>query len=217
MLFAFKKNFKSIKMYTPDLYKNEDPESIRAFLKENSFGILINQTNGKLCATHIPIELEINADGKEVLQGHLSKLNPQAEGFVENDQVLAVFTGPHSYISSSWYDHENVPTWNYIAVHVYGRIKIVDEDAAIEALKKLVDKYEANSEKPVRVENLSAKTMREARGIIAFEIEIDEIQATKKLSQNRDAKNYTNIITELEKTKNPQSLAIAKEMAKHKK
>ena len=204
-------------MYTPDLYKNEDPESIRAFLKENSFGILINQTNGKLCATHIPIELEINADGKEVLQGHLSKLNPQAEGFVENDQVLAVFTGPHSYISSSWYDHENVPTWNYIAVHVYGRIKIVDEDTAIEALKKLVDKYEANSEKPVRVENLSAKTMREARGIIAFEIEIDEIQATKKLSQNRDAKNYTNIITELEKTKNPQSLAIAKEMAKHKK
>ena len=110
-----------------------------------------------------------------------------------------------------------MPTWNYIAVHVYGRIKIVDEDAAIEALKKLVDKYEANSEKPVRVEDLSAKTMREARGIIAFEIDIDEIQATKKLSQNRDAKNYTNIITELEKTKNPQSLAIAKEMAKHKK
>ena len=114
-------------MYTPDLYKNKDAESIRTFLKENSFGILINQTHGKLCATHIPIELEVNADGKEIRQGHLSKLNPQAEGFTENDQVLAVFTGPHSYVSSSWYDHENVPTWNYIAVHVYGRIKIVDE------------------------------------------------------------------------------------------
>ncbi|PKB17551.1 FMN-binding negative transcriptional regulator [Flavobacterium sp. 5] len=199
-------------MYTPDLYKNEDPESIRTFLKGNSFGILINQTNGKLCATHIPIELEINPDGKEILQGHISKLNPQAEGFAENDQVLAVFTGPHSYISSSWYDHENVPTWNYLAVHVYGRIKIVDEAAAIESLKKLVDKYEANSVNPVRVEDLSAKTMREAKGIIAFEIEIDEIQATKKMSQNRDAKNYANIITELEKTKNPQSLAVAKEM-----
>ena len=90
-------------MYTPELYKDEDPESIRTFLKENSFGILINQTNEKLCATHIPIELEVNADGKEILQGHISKLNPQAEGFTENDQVLAVFTGPHSYISSSWY------------------------------------------------------------------------------------------------------------------
>lgn len=201
-------------MYIPEIYKNEDPESIRTFLKENSFGILINQTNGKLCATHIPIELEINADGKEVLQGHISKLNPQAEGFAENDQVLAVFSGPHSYISSSWYDHENVPTWNYIAVHVYGRIKITDETATIESLKKLVDKYEANSKNPVRVENLSAKTMREARGIVGFEIEIDEIQATKKLSQNRDDHNYKNIISELEKTENTQSIAIAKEMSK---
>lgn len=201
-------------MYTPDLYKNENPEEIRSFLKENSFGILINQTNGKLCATHIPIELEINAEGKEILQGHISKLNPQADGFRENDQVLTVFTGPHSYISSSWYDHENVPTWNYIAVHVYGKIRIVDEQTSIEQLKKLVDKYEATSENPVRVENLSVKTMREARGIFGFEIEIEEIQATKKLSQNRDDHNYKNIISELEKTENPQSIAVAKEMSK---
>ncbi|WP_166921790.1 FMN-binding negative transcriptional regulator [Flavobacterium poyangense] len=201
-------------MYTPQLFKNEDPESIKAFLKENSFGILINQTNGKLCATHIPIELEINADGKEVLMGHISKLNPQAEGFAENDQVLAVFSGPHSYISPSWYDHENVPTWNYIAVHVYGRIKITDEAATLDGLKKLVDKYEANSENPVRIENLSPKTMREARGIFGFEIEIDEIQATKKLSQNRDDHNYKNIISELEKTENPQAIAVANEMSK---
>jgi len=201
-------------MYTPDIYKNEDPESIKAFLKENSFGILINQSNGKLCATHIPIELEINSDGKEILQGHISRLNPQAEGFTENDKVLAVFTGPHSYISSSWYDHENVPTWNYIAVHVYGRIKIVNEDTTKEQLKKLVDKYEANSENPVRVEDLSTQTMRQVKGIFGFEIEIDEIQATKKLSQSRDDHNYKNIISELEKTKNPQSIALAKEMAK---
>lgn len=201
-------------MYTPDLYKNENQEEIITFLKENSFGILINQTNGKLCATHIPMELGINADGKEILEGHISKLNPQAEGFAENDQVLAVFTGPHSYISSSWYDHENVPTWNYIAVHVYGRIKIVDYDTSVEQLKKLVDKYETNSENPVRVENLSSKTMREARGIFGLEIEIDEIQATKKLSQNRDDHNYKNIISELEKTENPQAIAVAKEMSK---
>ncbi|WP_347052806.1 FMN-binding negative transcriptional regulator [Flavobacterium olei] len=201
-------------MYTPDLYKNENPEEIRNFLKDNSFGILINHTNGKLTATHIPIEIEINAEGKEILQGHISKLNPQAEGFKENDQVLAVFTGPHSYISSSWYDHENVPTWNYIAVHVYGRIKIVAYEKSVEQLKKLVDKYEEHSENPVRVEELSEKTMREARGIFGFEIEIDEIQATKKLSQNRDDHNYKNIISELKKTENAQSIAIAEEMSK---
>ncbi len=78
----------------------------------------------------------------------------------------------------------------------------------------MVDKYEASSDNPVRVEDLSTKTMREARGIFGFEIEIDEIQATKKLSQNRDDHNYKNIISELEKTENPQAIAVAKEMEK---
>ncbi|MNF28530.1 Protease synthase and sporulation protein PAI 2 [compost metagenome] len=201
-------------MYTPDIYKNENQEEIELFLKENSFGILINQTHGKLCATHIPLELDSNKEGKQILHGHLSKENPQWKGFAENDEILAVFSGPHSYISSSWYDHENVPTWNYIAVHVYGKIKILEGEAVIESLKKLTDKYEAQSENPVRVENLSKKTMLQTRGIIAFEIEITEIQATKKMSQNRDDKNYKNIITQLEKTENTQAVAVAKEMAK---
>ncbi|MBF7090545.1 FMN-binding negative transcriptional regulator [Flavobacterium sp. ALJ2] len=204
-------------MHTPNIFKNEDPEAIRSFLKENSFGILINQTNGKLWATHIPLEIETREDGKEVLCGHISKLNPQGEGFIQNDEILAVFSGAHSYISSSWYDHENVPTWNYSAVHIYGRIKIIDHEAAIESLRKLVNKYEANSEKPIRIEDLSEKTMRQAHGIIAFEIEIDEIQATKKMSQNRDDVNYKNIIIALEKTENPQSIVVAKEMSKYRK
>lgn len=90
----------------------------------------------------------------------------------------------------------------------------MNEDTATEQLKKLVDKYEAASENPVRIEDLSAKTMRQVKGIFGFEIEISEIQATKKLSQNRDDHNYQNIISELKKTENPQSVAIAKEMSK---
>lgn len=201
-------------MYTPEIYKNENQEEIKKFLQENSFGILINQTNGKLCATHIPLELETSEEGNEILYGHISKENPQWNGFINNDQVLAVFSGPHSYISSSWYDHENVPTWNYIAVHVYGKIKIIEGEAVIESLKKLVDKYEQYSENPVRIEDLSKKTMLQARGIVAFEIEITEIQATKKMSQNRDEKNLKNIISELEKTEDFQSIAVANEMRK---
>ncbi|WP_413999190.1 FMN-binding negative transcriptional regulator [Flavobacterium sp. W1B] len=201
-------------MYIPDIYKNENKEEINTFLKENSFGILINQTEGKLWATHIPLELDTNKDGKAILQGHISKENPQWKGFVDNDEVLAVFSGPHSYISPSWYDHENVPTWNYIAVHVYGKIKIIEGEAVIESLKKLVDKYEKNSENPVRIEDLSEETMMQARGIVAFEIEITSIEATKKMSQNRDDKNYKNIITELEKTQKNQSIAVANEMKK---
>lgn len=204
-------------MYIPDLYKNEDKEAIRTFLKENAFGILINQTNGKLWATHIPLELEINIEGEEVLTGHISKENPQLTAFESNDHVLAVFTGAHSYISPSWYDHENVPTWNYSAVHIYGKIKIIEGDAVIHSLTKLVDKYEQNSKCPVRVGDLSAKTMMQTRGIVAFEIKIEEIQAQNKMSQNRDDKNYSNIISELEKTESPQSMAVAKEMAKYRK
>ena len=204
-------------MYIPDLYKNEDQEAIRTFLKANAFGILINQTNGKLWATHIPLELDYNNEGEEILHGHISKENPQWTAFESNDEVLAVFTGSHSYISSSWYDHENVPTWNYSAVHVYGKIKIVEGDAVINSLTKLVDKYEQNSKCPVRVADLSKKTMMEARGVVAFEIKIEEIQAQTKMSQNRDDKNYSNIISELEKTENTQSVAVAKEMAKYRK
>jgi transcriptional regulator len=201
-------------MYVPAIYNNENKTEINAFLQENSFGILVNQTDGKLCATHIPLELETNKAGRQILQGHISKENPQWRGFTDNDQVLAIFAGPHSYISSSWYDHENVPTWNYIAVHVYGRIKIIEGDAVIEVLKKLVDKYEKKSKNPTRIEDLSATTMLQARGIVAFEIEIEEIQATKKMSQNRDDKNFQNIISELQKTNENQSIATANEMKK---
>ena len=201
-------------MYTPTIYKNENQDEIKQFLQENSFGILINQTEGKLCDTHIPLELAIDKNRKEVLQGHIAKENPQWKGFEENDTVLAIFSGPHSYISSSWYDHENVPTWNYLAVHVYGKIKIIEGEAAINSLKKLVDKYEKNSKNPIRVADLSSKTMRQVRGIVAFEIEITSMEATKKLSQNRDENNYKNIISELEKTQDQGSIAIANEMKK---
>lgn len=202
-------------MYIPELYKNENREEIESFIHQNGFAILVNQTQGKLWATHTPLLLETREDGKLILTGHISKANPQALSFNDNDEVLAIFSGAHTYISSSWYDHENVPTWNYLAVHVYGKVRVYNHEEALDFLKKLVDKYEAKSKNPVRVENLSEKTMWEARGIVAFEIEITNLEAQKKLSQNRDDKNYRNIITELEKAKENQALAVAEAMKKN--
>lgn len=203
-------------MYIPELYKNENQEDIQNFIHQHGFGILVNQTNGKLWATHIPLLLE-EKNGKQFLVGHVSKENPQADSFKNNDKVLAVFSGAHSYISSSWYDHENVPTWNYLAVHVYGEVIIHSLDETIEALKRLVNKYEATSEKPIRIEDLSKKTMLQARGIVSFEIEITSIEAKKKLSQNRDDKNYQTIISKLENSNDFQAIAIANEMKKNRK
>ncbi len=203
-------------MYIPELYKNENQEDIQNFIHQNGFGILVNQTNGKLWATHIPLLLE-EKEGKQFLVGHVSRENPQAESFKTNDEVLAIFSGAHTYISSSWYDHENVPTWNYLAVHVYGKVQLHSLKETIEALKRLVNKYESKSEKPVRIEDLSKKTMLQAKGIVSFEIEITAIEAKKKLSQNRDDKNYQNIISKLENSNDSQSIDVAKEMRKNRK
>ncbi|MEO8235026.1 MAG: FMN-binding negative transcriptional regulator [Flavobacterium sp.] len=204
-------------MYIPDIYKNKNQEEIINFLQKNSFGILINQNEGNILATHIPLELEVTENGKQFLEGHISKENPQWKTFESDNQILAIFSGPHSYISPSWYDHENVPTWNYIAVHVYGKVKVLNYQETILSLKKLVDKYETNSKNPVRIEDLSGKTMRQAQGIVAFQIEITSIEAVKKISQNRDKKNHQNIISELEKTEDYNACQIAQEMAKNKK
>jgi len=201
-------------MYIPEHYRNENRQEIDAFLKANAFGILVSQNEGKLLATHTPLELETNEEGKTVLHGHVSKGNTQWKSFSNGSEVLAIFTGPHAYVSSSWYDFEEVPTWNYIAIHVYGTVKILEGDAVISLLKKLVDKYEAASENPVRIENLSKKTMMQVRGIVAFEIEITDIQATKKMSQSHDAKNYDSVISHLEKTGNADAIAVAAEMKK---
>lgn len=200
-------------MYTPQHYKNTDFSVIKDFLVNHSFGILVNQVDGKPWATHIPLELDVDADGNDILVGHIAKANPQWKHFNENEKVLCIFNGPHSYISSSWYKEEEVPTWNYIAVHVYGTLKVLDEEAVLASLHKLVDKYERDSKEPISLHNMSPKTMRQIKGVVGFQIKIEDIQATYKLSQGRE-QDHPKIVSELEGQKNSGSIAIAKCMRK---
>jgi len=199
-------------MYTPNHYKNEDLKEVKEFLKSNSFGILVNQVNGRPWATHIPIELDIDGDGNDILVGHISKANPQWKNFNEKDEVLCIFNGPDTYVSSSWYQDEEVPTWNYIAVHVYGKITILSEEEVLASMHKLVDKYERDSKDPISLHDMSDKTMAQIRGVIGFKIHITDIQATYKLSQGRE-QDHPTIIEELEK-RDTGSIAIASEMHK---
>lgn len=203
-------------MYVPHYYKNENIEDVLDFIEKNSFGIIISQSDSKFLATHIPLELDRNDNGHPILTGHISKGNPQWKNFVNDNEILAIFNGPHCYISSSWYDHENVPTWNYIAVHIYGKVKIIEGERLITALTKLVDKYEKQMKNPVSVRTMSKEYFNnQIKGIVGFEIEITEIQSAYKLSQNRDKKNLSNIVAELSKTDDNNSHLIAKEMEKH--
>jgi transcriptional regulator len=200
-------------MYTPHHFKNNNIVEVLDFVQNNSFGIIVSQHNAKLVATHFPLQLHKNEEGKYVLQGHLSRANPQGKFFENGVEVLAIFNGPNSYISSSWYNHENVPTWNYIAVHIYGTIKIIEGDKVIQALTQLVDKYEQKSEHPVSVTNMSTEYLAsQLKGIIAFEIEITDVQSAYKLSQNRDNVNHENIVKELRKSGDENSNAIADAM-----
>lgn len=171
-------------MYIPHYYKNENLKEVYDFIKQNSFGILVNQVDGKPWGTHIPLQLEKDS-GKDVLVGHISRANPQWKSFSQGSQVLCIFNGPHAYVSSSWYKEEEVPTWNYIAVHIYGKLRVLTEEETMQSLHRLVDAYEAQSKNPLSLHDLSPNTLRQVKGVIGFLITIEEIQAAYKLSQTR--------------------------------
>ncbi len=204
-------------MYIPKIYKVDNSTEIKEFIKQNSFGILINQVNGKPWGTHIPIELDVDIEGNDILLGHISKANPQWKNFNSEKEVLCIFNGPHAYVSSSWYDYEEVPTWNYIAIHVYGEIKIIQGDELYTHLKKLVNKYEEGIENRVYLERMSQSTLKQMGGIVGFQISINEIHAAKKMSQNKSKTNHSNIINQLAKSEMASSRKIAEIMRKESK
>lgn len=192
----------------------KDPEVIE-FIQKNAFAILISQVAGKPWATHLPFVLDKNSAGEPVLHGHLAKANLQWKSFLEEEEVLVIFQGPHAYISSSWYNHENVPTWNYLAVHVYGKLRIIEGEELMHHLKTLVDTYEYGRPNRVHLENMSQSYVEsQVRALVGIEVKVGEVQASAKLSQNRDEINYRNIIHKLEESDQPLEKQVANEMKK---
>src|SRR5579859_437863 len=186
-------------MYIPRRYEEKDKEKIHAFIRENSFAILISIQEGRPIGTHIPLQLETGADGKDILMGHISRGNEQKHTLTDGAKVLAIFPGPHAYISPRWYTELKVPTWNYISVHVYGTVSIIEGEALRAALTRLMDTYEGHQPQPVQIDEIPEKELRaDLRGIVGFQITIDEIQAAYKLSQNRDETSYHQVIQHLD-------------------
>lgn len=202
-------------MYTPRNYQENDWTTVSEFIRKHSFALLVSIHDGAPFGTHIPVELEEKEPGTFVLRGHIANENPQSEDFKSGQTFLAVFTDPHAYISSSWYEKEKIPTWNYIAVHVYGQLRILTETELVDSLTKLMDKYEAASACPVHISDIPEKSLHNnLRAITGFEMTLDRIETRFKLSQNRNDRDYAEIIHQLRATGDTQAAEIAEEMAK---
>lgn len=178
-------------MYIPKHFEVTDSEEIFSFIEANAFGQLISSVEGRLFSTHIPF---LVSEDRCRLIGHVAKQNPQWES-IDGQEVLVTLQGPHDYISPSWYASPGVPTWNYQAVHVYGKCKAFHD---AKKLKSVVDtltgKYESPFEKPWKPNYV--ETM--LKGIVGLEIEITEIQCKYKLNQNRSEQDQAQVVRQLE-------------------
>lgn len=193
-------------MFIPRAFKIRDEQLNHKIINEYGFATLFSQHDGVPYATHIPLIL---SEDKKYLYGHFSVANAQWKD-IENQTVLAVFQGPHSYISSSWYEtNRSVPTWNYISVHVYGTAELITGRELKESLSDLVNKYEMpdSSYQLEEVDDRYLKAMRSA--IKGFKIKISKIEGKAKLSQNHSADRRAGIIEKLEESQKENERKIA--------
>jgi transcriptional regulator len=197
-------------MYIPKLYREEDREKILEFLRANNFPALVTYDGEKPVATHLAVEVLEGEGGALTILGHMSRANPQWKSFGEAE-VLLIFQGAHTYISPRWYGHVNVPTWNYMIVHVYGKTRLVEGDELYALLSQLVKKHE----EPVSysLEGLPQDfVQKEINGVVGFAMDVTRVDAAYKLSQNRNDADHGNIIRELEGRGDENSAAVAKAM-----
>jgi transcriptional regulator len=203
-------------MYIPKQYRMNQDEAVQ-LMKDNPFALLITVDDQRPIATHIPVEIR-EEDGKIYATGHLAYGNKQKKTLEDNENVLLIFQGAHAYISSSWYSIEEVPTWDYLAVHAYGTARILTPDELKADLEALLDRYESHRENGRLWHTFDPKLLEdEMKGIVGFKIDITSIEASAKMSQNRSDTDYKNIVTELEKSADQEETQVAQWMREKRK
>jgi transcriptional regulator len=186
-------------MYMPKHFTVEDRAQQLQFMRDYGFATLVSQGGQGPTATHLPLTVEERDGGKIFLMGHVARANTHWKDLESGTEALAIFHGPHAYISPTWYEmHPSVPTWNYAAVHAYGKARLLDAAATRRLLKTLSDQYETGREKPWRMEGLTNEYVEKmAAAIVGFEIVIDRIEGKFKLSQNRPVADRAGVINAL--------------------
>ncbi|MFP7201243.1 FMN-binding negative transcriptional regulator [Lysinibacillus halotolerans] len=200
-------------MYIPKHFKLEDEEVIYDLIEQYGFATLVSQHKGEPYATHLPLMLN---KGEKALYGHFARPNLQWKD-AGDQQVLAIFQGPHCYISPSWYETTKaVPTWNYVSIHVYGKLEIIeDKEVIFNSLNDLVKKYEA-PDSPYNLESVEPSFIEGmTKGIVAFKIHITKIDGKGKLSQNHPVERQGLVIKNLENTIQHDNIQVASLMKKN--
>jgi len=207
-------------MYSPPYFSEADADGL-AIVREAPFGLLISQgPDGETATTHLPIILDPDAEpGTPALLGHIARANPHCKALTDGTSVLAVFTGPNAYISPNWYSskHEGaqtVPTWNYLAIHISGRIEAMPDIAdKRRCVTLLSERFEGDGPRAWRLDDEPDDFIRKMLGAIyAFKIFIEDVQAKAKLSQNRAQLDRAGVINGLRATERPSDFALADAM-----
>jgi transcriptional regulator len=199
-------------MYTPRSFRVEDRSVLHALIREHSFGILTSQDGGRPVATHRPFMLEPDRGGPNgTLIAHMARANPQWKSWTPETVVLAVFQGAHTYVSPGWYEsQETVPTWNYAAVHVYGRPRLIhDPDELRPLVTRLMELHEAHAQSGWDPKLMEPVMAAELRAIVGFEIPIDAVGGKLKFNQNRSQADQRRVIERLEGSPDPLGRASA--------
>jgi transcriptional regulator len=211
-------SIKKLTMYNLPYFKEHDADEVLQFMKGHPFVLLTGvDAENKPVATQVPVFID-EKDGRLFLTGHIMRNTDHHLAFEQNNNVLALFTGPHTYVSATWYTNPGMgSTWNYMTVHAKGTISFGEGDALAKVLKRLTLHYENNNPASATIfDNLPIEyTEKMMKAIVAFEIEVTDLQHVFKLSQNRDEKSYDNIISKLNEGNND-AKAIAAIMEKRK-
>lgn len=205
-------------MYNVNYFKTANEKEVTAFMHAHPFITLCGvNASGKAVATHIPVLLQ-ERDGKLYLQAHIMRKQDHTLAFEQNAEVLAIFTGAHTYVSASWYSNPaSASTWNYQAVHARGTLRFLDDAGLLALLTKLTENFENNPHSPSLVQHMPEGYVTSMmKAIVAFEVEVTSIEHVFKLSQNRDEKSYENIMHHLAGGDN-EAKAVAEIMNERKK
>ena len=203
-------------MYVPSHFAEDDPAILHGLIRDHSFGLLVSVIDGAPFASHLPFLLDSEAGDHGTLVAHMARANPHWRAFAEGGESMVVFHGPHAYITPSWYaPGNNVPTWNYVAIHAYGVARVIDDPAAARAVpERLTARHEAGFADPWRLADQDPRFIDGMlRGIVAFEIPIARLEGKAKLSQNKTAADRTGVIAALAATGRADDEALAKMMA----